>query len=80
MVSINRTRPIERIPRKDLALLGGIVVYVIVTFLPWTYSISIAGVGLIAWLMLGLMLLAPLAGLILTLLDKDDEPDLTTTE
>lgn len=62
-----------RMSGKDIGLLGVIGVYAVLTFLPWTHDLVVARVSLFAWLMFALMVLAPLAGLLVALSDKDGE-------
>lgn len=63
----------SRMRRGEAALLIGIAVYAIIVFLPWTHDVTVAGVGLIAWLMYGLVFAAPLAALILALRTRDED-------
>jgi hypothetical protein len=61
-----------RMPRGEVAMLVGIAVFATVTFLPFTHDITIAGVGLLAWLMWVLMVAAPAAGLVLAFRDRSE--------
>lgn len=63
--------PQLRMPKSEVAILGGIAVFAIVAFLPWTHDVRIADVSLFAWLMFTLMVAAPTAGLVAAL--KSDE-------
>lgn len=56
-----------RMPRGDLALLVVVTAVAIVAFLPPTRGAELAGISLVAWLMLLLMMAAPAAGLVLAL-------------
>ncbi|MBM9462058.1 hypothetical protein JL108_01280 [Aeromicrobium sp. YIM 150415] len=59
--------------RWEAGLLLGIVVYAVVAYLPWTHETTLARVSVFAWMMFGLMIVAPLLGLIVALADKDGE-------
>jgi hypothetical protein len=59
-------------PKAEVGVLVGIIVFAIVTFLPWTHDTSLAGVNMIAWLMWTLMIAAPVAGLVVALRAKGD--------
>lgn len=61
-----------RMPGAEVALLVGIVVFATVAFLPFTHDVTIAGVGLLAWLMWVLMVAAPAAGLVLAFRDRTE--------
>jgi hypothetical protein len=58
---------------KDVGLLVVITVAAVLIFLPWTHDVVVGRVALFAWLMFGLMVLAPLAGLLVALSDDDGE-------
>lgn len=60
------------IPKKDGIFFIGILVYVVMFFLPWTHEIKILNVSLLAWGGALLFLLAPITGIILTLIDSTD--------
>lgn len=62
-----------RMSGKDMGLLGGIAVFAVLAFLPWTHDVTVARVSLFAWLLFALMVLAPLAGLLVALTEKDGE-------
>lgn len=62
-----------KMPKKDVIFLIGIVLYVLMFFLPWTYEIKILGVSLLAWGGALLFLLAPITGIILTLVNDHPE-------
>jgi antibiotic biosynthesis monooxygenase (ABM) superfamily enzyme len=59
--------------RWEVGLLGAIVVYAVLAYLPWTHDVTIANVSLFAWLLFALMVLAPLSGLLVALRPEDGE-------
>ncbi|KHL15083.1 hypothetical protein CLV56_1649 [Mumia flava] len=62
-----------RLPRADVAILVGIAVYALITFLPWSHERTVAGVSVFAWMLYALMVMAPLAGLAAALRENEEE-------
>jgi hypothetical protein len=51
-------------PRGDRWFLAIIIVFSIISFLPWTQGVHVAGMALFGWLMAALMILSPAIALI----------------
>ncbi|MGH7456143.1 MAG: hypothetical protein ACRENG_32615 [bacterium] len=51
-------------PRGDRWFLLTIIIFSIVSFLPWTQKVHVAGMALFGWLMAALMILSPTIALI----------------
>lgn len=75
MESSTENSNVRRMPRKDIALLILITIYAVVTFLPWSYSVSLAGVDMTAWLLFGLIFFASIGGLVAAVVEPDDTTD-----
>jgi|GEM_PF-4917082 len=61
-----------KIPKRDGIFGVSIVLYVVLFFLPWSYDIKILNISLLAWAAALLFLLAPVTGLVLTLVEKSE--------
>lgn len=68
----DRQASAARFSRADAFALIAIGVFGVVTFLPWSYSSSFLGVGIIAWLMAASMVVMPAVGLVLALLEPEE--------
>jgi hypothetical protein len=51
-------------PRGDRWFLLTIIIFSIISFLPWTQKMHVAGMALLGWLMAALMILSPTIALI----------------
>ena len=51
-------------PRGDRWYILAILVFALVSFLPWSHSIEVAGMALFGWLMAALMVVAPVVALL----------------
>ncbi len=51
-------------PRGDRWYILVILVFAVVSFLPWSHSIQVAGMALFGWLMAALMVVAPVVALL----------------
>ena len=51
-------------PRGDRWYILAILVFAVVSFLPWSHSIEVAGMALFGWLMAALMVVAPVVALL----------------
>ncbi len=51
-------------PRGDRWYILAILLFVVVSFLPWSHSIQVAGMALFGWLMAALMVVAPVVALL----------------
>ena len=59
----------------DLAYLVLLVVFAVVSFLPWSRDLTLGNMAMLGWLMAALMVLSPLIALLrLTLLRRSDPP------
>jgi hypothetical protein len=63
----------HKLKRIDVILLLTMVVYVIATFLPWSYDTVTAHISMVAWMMYVLMFFSAICGLIAALRDKGDD-------
>ncbi len=51
-------------PRGDRWYILAILLFAVVSFLPWSHSIQVAGMALFGWLMAALMVVAPVVALL----------------
>lgn len=57
----------QRLTKQERVVLIGLLAFIVLTFLPWTYDIMLAEVSLLAWLLWSLMIVAPGVGIVLAL-------------
>ena len=52
------------LPRGDRWYILALLVFAVVSFLPWTHTVEVAGMALFGWLMAALMVVAPAVALL----------------
>ncbi|MBU8906942.1 hypothetical protein [Desertibacillus haloalkaliphilus] len=68
---MNKNKQWFSLPRRDCFFLIGILLYTIIFFLPWSYEITILNITLVAWAAYLLHVLAPIVGILLIIMDKN---------
>jgi hypothetical protein len=61
-------------PRGDRWYLAALVLVAVVAFLPWSRATQVGVLPLFAWLMAGLMVVAPLVALVQLLSERPSRP------
>lgn len=56
-------RPFFPMPRGDLLTIVGLVLFALLSFVPFTREVHIGGMALLGWLMAALMVISPLVAL-----------------
>ncbi|MBI4474531.1 MAG: hypothetical protein HY646_17810 [Acidobacteria bacterium] len=56
----------------DAWYLAVLLAVVVISFLPQTRAVQVAGMSLFGWMMSGLMVIAPLVALVRLILERDD--------
>ena len=52
------------LPRGDRWYVLAVLLFAVVSFLPWSHTVKVAGMALFGWLMAGLMVFAPAVALL----------------
>jgi glucan phosphoethanolaminetransferase (alkaline phosphatase superfamily) len=55
--------------RKEVYFIVGVLLYMLVFFMPWSYNITFLNVSLLAWAAYFMLFLGPIWGILLTLSD-----------
>lgn len=56
-----------RLAPSEASVLTGLAVFIVLTFLPWTYDLKLFNVSVLAWLLWLLMIVATGSGIVLAL-------------
>jgi len=60
------------IRRADIWYLAVLALLIVIAFLPQTRSVQVAGMSLFGWMMVGLMVIAPLVALVRLIIESDE--------